>query len=380
MRKVKYIGYTDVDLFKHEGRYYSPAASSKLMYIANTIANLGYHLNIISPAVTINKKGSFSSRKTKIAPNISLKLYPTFGAKLKLMKIIRKYIPLILLFLDLLFKTKKNDTIIVYHSLNYMLLIYLAKKIKKFNLILEVEEIYQDIVNCTNFSKRMEYRIFYCADKYIFPTQLLNDKINQHKKPYTIIHGTYQVEKNINLKFNDGKIHVVYAGTFDQKKGGAIAAIDAAQYLSNNYHLHILGFGSKKEVETIEERIKMISQMAKSKITYNGLLKGEEYNHFLDKCDIGLSTQTPEAVYNETSFPSKILSYMANGLRVVSIRIKVVEISAVGHEVFYYEENTPKSIAKAIRSIEIDEQYNSKEIIRKLDEDFTKNIKKLLEG
>jgi hypothetical protein len=126
------------------------------------------------------------------------------------------------------------------------------------------------------------------------------------------------------------------------------------------------------------KKIDEISKTTKATITYDGLLRGEDYIQFLQKCHIGLSTQNPDAEFNDTSFPSKILSYMANGLRVVSVRIKAIEISAIGNEVYYYDEQNPKDIAQAIMSIDFNEPYNSREIIKKLDAKFSKEIKDLL--
>lgn len=256
----------------------------------------------------------------------------------------------------------------------------LAKKIKNFQLVLEVEEIYQDVAEFSNIMKYCEYKFINSADKYIFPTELLNQKLNVNNKPYSIIYGTYWVEEDRKNKFNDGKIHVIYAGTFDPRKGGALAAVTAAAHLTENYHVHIIGFGSKDDTGMLLDKIDEISELTESTITYDGLLNGEEYINFLQKCDIGLSTQIPEAAYNETSFPSKILSYMANGLRVVSVRIRAIEMSDVGQAVCYYEKPNPETIANAIKSIDIFAPNNSRELIRRLDRRFVKNIKILLDG
>lgn len=271
----------------------------------------------------------------------------------------------------------RNEKVLVYHSMMLMTPIILAKRIKKFKLILEVEEIYQDVAEFSHRMKKNEYKFFNMADSYIFPTELLNQKLNVNNQPYSIIYGTYQVEEDRKGKFNDGKIHLVYAGTFDPRKGGALAA---AAYLPKDYHVHIIGFGSKDDTNMLLKKIDEISKITEATVSYDGLLSGEEYIQFLQKCDIGLSTQIPEAAYNETSFPSQILSYMANGLRVVSMCIRVVEISDIGQAVYYYDEPNAEAIANAIISIDINEPYNSRELIRKLDEDFVKNIKKLLEG
>ena len=123
-----------------------------------------------------------------------------------------------------------------------------------------------------------------------------------------------------------------------------------------------------------------ISSNDRAKITYDGVLSGKDYIRFLQSCDIGLSTQDPNAAFNGTSFPSKILSYMANGLRVVSIRIPAIETSAVGDMVFYYDEQTPEEIAKAIMNIDFNDNYDSREYIRQLSNQFEKDMKKLLDN
>ena len=266
----------------------------------------------------------------------------------------------------------------VYHSLSLIVPLLLAKKIKNFKIILEVEEIYTDVIDYGKKIRKLEFKMIKSAEKYIFPTELLNEKINKKNKPYCIIYGTYKVEDDKNVNFQDDKIHIVYAGTFDPRKGGAAAA-EAAAYLDEKYHIHIIGFGSEDEKIYLQNLIKEVSKNTKCAVTYDGLYKGEEYIKFLQKCDIGLSTQTPNAEYNDTSFPSKVLSYMANGLRVVSIRIKALEKAEISDLLYYYDKDCPKEIASAIKNINLLDKYNSREKIRTLDRKFMQDIKKLME-
>ena len=376
-KKIIYISFYDVPENYNENRQSNLAAKNKIDYICNVLVKNNYKIEIVSPSWTNNTSGFYKGSKKKISEDITLKTFATFGGKTKIQRVIKYLFSLIQLFFYLLVKSKKNEPIILYHSVILYLPVRLAKTIKKFNLILEVEEIYQDIQDSSIFLRKSEYNAFKNADKYLLSTQLLNNIVNSENKPYKIIYGTYNVEEYRKVRFNDDKVHVVYAGTFDPRKGGAIAAA-AAEYLPNNYHVHIIGFGSKEEVENIQKTVEDINKKTEATVTYDGLLRGEEYINFLQKCHIGLSTQIPDAEYNETSFPSKILSYMANGLRVVSVRIKAIEISAVGNAVYYYEEQNPKTIAKAIMSINLNEPYDSRKIIKELDEEFTKEINELL--
>ena len=128
----------------------------------------------------------------------------------------------------------------------------------------------------------------------------------------------------------------------------------------------------------MKDLISDIASRSKAKVTYDGLLSGEDYVRFIQSCDIGLSTQNPDAAFNATSFPSKILSYMANGLRVVSIRIPAIEQSAVGDALFYYARQTPEEIAKAILSVDMNATYDSRTRIQELDREFCAQIGDLL--
>lgn len=375
--KIKYLAFYILNNIKDENRIYSIAAKNKIDYISSVLEQLGYHVEIISPSWTNHEKGFYSSKKILINNSIDLKLFSTFGVpKLRFFRIIKYLWSLFQLIIYLLIKAKKNENIIVYHSTILSAPLRFVKKIKHFQLILEVEEIYSKIAPNKIFDIQ-ENKIIEAADKYIFSTEMLNEKLNQKSKPSIVIYGTYQVEEDRRVKFDDDKIHVVYAGTFDPRKGGALAAA-AAEFLPENYHIHIIGFGSKEQTKKLQDTVNSINKKSKATVSYNGLLQGEDYILFLQKCHIGLSTQNPDAEYNDTSFPSKIFSYMANGLRVVTIRIKSIETSAIGDKVFYYDKQNSKDIANAIISIDFNESYDSRKIIRKLDEKFVEEIGALL--
>lgn len=360
-----------------ENRAIFPAACNKLSYIIDRLSQ-DQQVEVISASNTLNKKSDSATVK-QLNENATLQLLKGSGrGKSRLAGKISTILFKMRLFFHLLFHVKKDDDLWVYHSLSYMGMVKFVKKIKKCRLILEVEEIYGDVIKSSKTVKK-ELKYFKKADAYIFPTQLLHEKINGKGKPYAIIHGTYNVEEQRADKFDDGRIHCVYAGTFDPRKGGVAAAAAAAQFLDEKYHLHIIGFGSENDTKLLINTIQEMSKKTRCKITYDGLLSGEEYIRFLQSCDIGLSTQNPSAAFNDTSFPSKVLSYMANGLRVVSVKIKALETSAVNNLLYYYEGDQPERIAEAIRSIDMNDGYDSRKCIRELDENFCNDLRKLWE-
>ena len=375
--KIYYLGYYDVVSNAEENRNHVLAASNKMTYIVSALERAGFCVELISATQTLNAQ-AYSAKTVPPGEKTRLHLFKTLPWGNKLCRVRSVLFSKWQVFWYIWRHVGKGNTLVVYHSLAYVGLVRILKRLKGFRLVLEVEEIYADVTG-SDKARKKEYKLFRRADAYIFPTELLNEKLNSEHKPHCIIYGTYQVEENRHYSFNDGKIHVVYAGTFDPRKGGATAAA-AAEFLPEKYHVHILGFGSKADTEQLKQVITKVSEKSAATVTYDGCLSGEEYIRFIQSCDIGLSTQNPNAAFNDTSSPSKILSYMANGLRVVSIRIPAIEKSAIGDSVTYYDTQTPEAIAEAILKVNFDKPYDSRAEIQTLHENFVVQIQSLLEA
>lgn len=372
---MKYLAFYDIKENESENRIHYLPSSNKMKYIFECIEKLNMPCEILSLSGT-KLKTPVDKKTIKISENIVLQLPKSFGNKNRITKVLDRYLIRLSTLFKLL-KMKRNETLVVYHTPATMSIVYLAKKIKKVNLILEVEEIYGDVWGKAKLSKK-EMRYFNLADKYIFPTELLNEKVNLKNKTYTIIHGTYHVEEKRNCSFNDNKTHIVYAGILDPRKG-CLDAVKTAKYLDESYEIHILGFGTEEEKKELFEVIDETNISSECKVSFGGLLSGEEYIEFIQSCHIGFCTQTPDAAFTNTSFPSKVLSYMTNGLRVVSVRIKAIEKSSVGDLVYFYDEPNPETIAETIKSINLNDNYDGRKIVLDLDVIFTNELKNILE-
>ncbi len=376
MNKVKYLAhYCRPE--KEERHIYGLAAVNKLDYIFKVLSELGVETTVISACGSRTKK-AFPKKTEEIYPNIILKLISTIKCKSKLSIIISELWFRLRLLLTLLHEVKNGDTLIVYHSLMLDRIVGIVKKLRKIKLVLEVEEIYGDAYKNKKITKR-ELRYFKNADGYIFATELLDKKVNVNKKPSVMIYGTYSAEKDYDVRFDDDKIHCVYAGTLDPVKKGAYIAVSVAEFLDDKYHIHILGFGDSEKKNRLLEEIEQISSKSSCTVTYDGCLSGNAYKNFLQKCHIGLSTQDPSAEFNDTSFPSKILSYMTNGLKVVCTRIPAVEISDIGSNMYYYDNSSPEDIAAAILNVNLNDSINGREIVNRLDVKFKTDILSMIE-
>ncbi len=376
MHKLKYIAFYDLPDSQFK-RVYSPAATSKIDYIVSALNRINCEVSLVSPSWFdfSNKKISFKkSQKQFINDKTNLILAPSFGGNNKVAIYSKIILSLTWLFFYLLFTTKKDEKIIVYHSIWISFPILLAQKIKKFKILLEVEEIYQDVMTLHPFFDKWENKILSKADCFLFSTDLLKVKLNI-AKPNVVIYGSYFTQNKKNSPPSDDKIHLLYAGIIDKDKRGAINALECAKYLSENYVLHIIGFG---ELDLFLPMIEKHNKTSSCKAYYHGNKGGDDYIAFCQSCHVGLSTQKMNGDYLQSSFPSKILSYLGMGLRVVSSNVECVKVSKVNNLINYYEDDTPESIAEAIQRVNVSDSYNSLELIKKLDTEFMEDLKNLL--
>lgn len=378
---IYYLGFYDTLENKAQWRGVAPTAANKMTYIISALEKGGHTVEVISPATTMKNK-FFKGKTVPIGRCSRLKLFATWPHKSRILRFLGGWHMKIQVFFYMLSHVKSDDTVIVYHSLALMKRVRLLKRLCRFKLIIEAEEIYGDIQNNKRISNK-ELRYFQIADGYLFPAKQLEQKVNLEHRPYVLIHGTYQAEEDRGGQFQKpewkDKVHCVYAGTLDPRKGGAALAAKAAMYLPQNYYVHILGAGGKDRIDIIKSQIEEVKQKGSCGVSYDGCLRGESFTRFLQCCQVGLSTQTPDGDYNDTSFPSKILTYMSNGLPVVTVRIPVVEKSAVHAYMNYYEDATPESIAAAIQTtVNSKNRKNGREALFELDEQCVKELSLLL--
>ncbi len=378
MRKeIKYLGFYDLTNDK-SSRVSNMAAINKMNYIADAINQAGFDVHIISPSWSYSREKRIIAKKgetIQLHSHKKVTFCPTFYTKNKLMEYIKITYSLIWLFFWLVINVSRNEKILMYHVQWLSLPVRWAKKVKRFQLILEVEEIYGDVSAIHPYFYSLENKLLKSADNYILSTELLAQRL-QPTIPYYIVYGEYKTYPRLSKPADDGKIHLLYAGIIDTHKAGAFNAVEAANFLSDEYEMHIVGFG---EVELLKDRIESVNNKKGCRVIYDGLLRGDEFVKYCQKCRVGLSTQNMEGEYLSSSFPSKILSYMAMGLEVVSCNIECVKISKIGELVYYYNNNNPREIAEAIMSIDFNNSRDSAFVIQSLNTEFVVCLKSVLE-
>ncbi|HCC93276.1 hypothetical protein [Empedobacter sp.] len=371
-KKLKYISFYNKNF---EERIGSTAAVSKIDFVVDVISDLGFFTTIVSPSWTINQDNFFQKGSIERLDNHEVIFPSSFSTKNKIRTVLSIFYSLFWTFFYCLKNIDKNEKIIVYHTPWLVIPIFFAKKIKKFKVILEVEEVYSDVKKMNPLIAKIEYYAFQNADSFIFSNDLLASKLNV-EKPYSVLYGNYQVYEIRAEQYQDRKIHLLYAGIIDFDKRGAFNALEAAQYLDEKYVLHIIGSGNTEE---LIEKINVHNNNSSCKVIYDGIKYGQDYIEYAQKCHIGLSTQKMDGEYLDTSFPSKIINYLGLGLNVISCNIKCVEKSSISNLVNFYYQDTPQDISKAIQNINLKSSQEITENLNLLNTNFKKSLKKIID-
>ena len=366
MIKIHYVGfYSKIDN-PNNFRIF-PALNTKMNYIISVLKRENCHLSILALGETQSKNKIYKRKVLKIDEKEKITYVFTFNFGLK---ILSRICLLFQLFYYLVFKVKRNEIVLYYHTYATIPVVRLSKFFNNFKLVLEVEEIYQAAWrgNQSKIEAEIKY-IKEIGNSYIFVNDLISDII-KNNKPSIACYGNYNytvISKRIKNP-EDLSINVIYAGVIAEKDSDVYLAIETAKLLPENYRLHILGYGIEDDVRNLKKELHLIN---KSNIKFYGRLDGNEYTNFLSTCDIGLSTRVLEDKYSDFTFPSKILVYLSNGLKVVSSPISSVANSKIGKTIHFYESNNPDSVAKAIiKSYQNNSKEESRNILNSLDKDF----------
>lgn len=323
----------------------------KMRYVADKIQESGCNLKIVSLADK-NVKGIYCS-KTFEHDGKTILYTGGIGAKSGIKAYFRTLYKQYALLKYILCKTKKDDLIVLYHSVPFTNVVSKIVGWLNRRFVLEVEEIYgynaiedkpwvdDEIKKIKKFPK------FTCVNDGI-PRVLGLDS-----QDYVIIYGAGIFPPRTAERFDDGKIHVVYSGTIEGKKMGAMTAVESAKFLTSNYKLHISGFGNNNSVELLEKRISEINEeLGEERIKYEGFLSEEDMHKLMFSCHIGLSPNVLRANFANSTFPSKVVTYMCHDLAVVISYATAYDFPISKGWVFYREQK-PEVIAKAVMEAKV---------------------------
>lgn len=374
-KRIIYVGMYDYsdDVVN---RFYSLAAVNKMNYIIRLLNENGYTVDIYSLSNSKESTFKFSSEKKVEIGRNALFLTPTFGTSSKIGKAFRIILSYCWLVIKILCNTRTNDYVLIYHTLEGIVPLSIVKRLKKLRYVLEVEEIYSEIPNSNRDNKQKELKFIGNADKYIVVSHLLKDKLPL--KDNMVIYGNYKFanDANVHITKND-KVNLLFSGSLDSTRG-VFQAIEAMYFLPEEYILNISGVGNKAAVHLVQEKIEELNTFRDKVVCkYLGKLDDNDYKLLLNSSDLALNTQV-EGEYAQFLFPSKLLSYMAYNIPIVSTKGQSIVESPFFKYIYFTDDSSGKSIAEVILSIDLSKSVNYHVILGELHSQAVEELNKIL--
>lgn len=372
--KIFYLGYYDSPKFNRENRHYYPSAAVKIDNIWCALQRIGKSIQIISLSWTDNHKGFFRGRNTQISENVFLRCFSSVGFFFSFLRRVGIFLIRLKAFIYLLFALSSGAALIVYHSPSIISFVSCLRHLKKFNLIMEVEEFYFDVIEYKKLKPEKELSFLKGADHYIFCADSTRQVLDPDKTKSAIIYGSYEYWGGV---FQNSK-RIVYAGSLGGKKGPE-TALASCEFLDSSYEMDFLLFGPKNEYLAFEEKIREMRLKSSCKIlSFSQTLQGADFFVFLSSYQVGMAAQKSGEKFDKTSFPSKILAYLSCDLNVVVNKLDVVENSAISDFVFYAETDNPKDIAQTIIKACATPKMSHKNLFDQLNGDFIASLQGII--
>ena len=373
-RKIHYIGwYID----ESESNQYSGNIPGmlKMRYVLSMLTSLDKQIIVLSLAS--KSKNGFYKSKSVCRDNITIKYIGGFNGKGKLFSIINRLIKQLLFVSYVVFSVGRRDIIVLYHSVSYTKLLSRLKRVINRYTIIEVEEVYGYSATCDRKWVQSEIAAIKQMDAFIVVNDGMIRTLNLPIERCVVSYGVGNIPERTIPRKEDGKIHVVYAGTIEARKRGAYTAAETAAFLPSNYIMHIIGFGNVDNVTRLNDIIKRINRAAGIvKVQYDGFFSGNDLDRFLFQCHIGLSSNVMRPNFANHSFPSKVITYMCHDLSVVLGYADAFYDVPISKGWQFYRCFEPEEIAKAITRTEVKPVGAYHEQIEQMNEDLLSFLKR----
>ena len=371
MRKLHYICYYYADEEKDEYLGHV-AANVKVRYVANSAKEAGFDVTVFALNKTKLRRAKANSTERD---GVIVRHVASRGGGSFFVKIFNRLYWLWQVVTYFLTKVRKDDVVILYHSMNTTPLFAFLKKFKKCKVILEVEEIYACSAKGVLPYYRKEIKKIKKFEDFIFVNGYIPKDLGIDKKNYITLYGSYVVAKG-EKRPKDGIVRVLYAGAIETLNKGAFKAVEVAKFLPEHYIVHIIGSGEKQTVDDLTGKIDRMNAALKRKaVIYDGFLSGKALDDYMAACDIGLGTYRIKDKYSNYIFPSKLVSYMCRGLKVVTGRAECYESTPFADTWYFYDEFTGEAIAEAIvRAGGDGKEADSEAMIRNLHNGFVEKL------
>lgn len=199
---------------------------------------------------------------------------------------------------------------------------YIKSILKNKKMILDIRT--TEISSDTNRRYRLNSKLSKDINKFEYISVIshgIKEMLNiPNEKSYILPLGAktlVQCKKDINI-FNDGKLSMIYVGTFKERRiEDTIIAFNklSEKYRGKNLEYTLIGFFDSLEQE--KKIKKLISKNKFGNINFIGRIHNEELGKYFEKMNVGLS-YVPITEYFNYQPPTKTYEYLFNGLYTIA--------------------------------------------------------------
>jgi glycosyltransferase involved in cell wall biosynthesis len=144
----------------------------------------------------------------------------------------------------------------------------------------------------------------------------------------------------------DGEVRFLYSGRLDEARGVDLMLAALEHLPEAGWHLDITGDGP------LAEPVARFVQDPRwsGKVKFHHSLPAEAYQRVVASAHAGLNCQRSSDPISGVTLPSKVFTYLSAGLLVISSQAGAVE-ELCRRACFYYGEDTPQSLAGAMKEV-----------------------------
>lgn len=360
MKHIVYLNnymLEDIINERNNKNIFSQPANNKINAIRKSLEVNKCDVKILSSGLVNNRSfkkykrlESELDKNVVYSPIIDIPLINTFSSALFMFFEIKK-----------LNSKKPVDNIIFYnYKPEVAWAAWLSKKYLKIPITLEYEDGYYSVESIKGIKKMIFNYTEKIVSKNIDSAILVTSKLKSRvKTKNTVVRGMVDNDfllKCKNKKERNENITILYSGGLDKERGIEVL-LESIDYIEEDFKLIISGKGNleHKVIEKKDDRIEFIGFVDYSIVKEN-----------LMNADILVNCQLENHDFGEVSFPSKIFEYIATGNRIISSGVS--DIKDFGKGCFYfYDDDDPKELAKAIKRAINDIENNKNEFIKNIE-------------
>lgn len=308
------------------------------------ISTLNDEVEVISLSIP-RRFGIFSSKKYSNITNLDFRTIYFYPFCISI-PIIKHISILISILMRMIFKVKNGDKIILYNAhIHYVVPLFILRTFKRFDVVYEIEELYHLYDKRRNLKgfvyKIIEKYLLKNANSYILVNEHMTKYINN--RPYIIDFG-YLTEIDTDSLL-DEKI-ILYSGRLDVA-GGIDLFLESTKYFMSilkQYKVIVTGDGPYKE-----KVLDFIESNKELHIEYLGLVDEEFYKNILSSVSICVNPRKVNEKISLYSFPSKILTYLSTGSKIVtSCNSEIKKLTYLFENLYCYDIDSPRILAETI--------------------------------